>query len=61
MAAELQAQMFREIAGLGALDMQLVYFRGMSGVNAECKASGWVSDPMQLAKLMARNQLSRPE
>ena len=27
-AAELQTQMFREIAGLGSLDVQLVYFRG---------------------------------
>jgi hypothetical protein len=32
----------------------VVYFRGTSGFSAECKASGWVSDPTQLAKLMAR-------
>ena len=53
-AAELQTQMFREIAGLGSLDVQLVYFRGTAGFDAECKASGWVSNPMQLAKLMAK-------
>jgi hypothetical protein len=32
----------------------VVYFRGTSGFNAECKASGWVSDPTQLAKLMTK-------
>ena len=53
-AAELQTQMFREIAGLGSLDVQLVYFRGTTGFDAECKASGWVSNPMQLAKLMSK-------
>ena len=53
-AAELQTQMFREIAGLGSLDVQLVYFRGSTGLDAECKASGWVDNPMQLAKLMAK-------
>jgi hypothetical protein len=53
-AAELQTQMFREIAGLGSLDVQLVYFRGSAGFDAECKASSWVSNPMQLAKLMSR-------
>jgi hypothetical protein len=53
-AAQLQVQMFREVAVIGSLDVQLVYFRGMTGVNAECKASGWVGDPMALAKLMAK-------
>jgi hypothetical protein len=53
-AAHLQAQMFREVAIMGVLDVQLVYFRGTRGVNAECKASGWVSEPMQLATLMAK-------
>ncbi len=53
-AAQLQVQMFREVAIIGSLDVQLVYFRGMTGVNAECKASGWVGDPMALAKLMAK-------
>lgn len=53
-AAVLQVQMFREIAGLGSLDVQLIYFRGTAGFDAECKASGWVSNPMQLAKLMSK-------
>jgi hypothetical protein len=53
-AAQLQALMFAEVAVIGSLDMQLTYFRGMKGVNAECKASNWVSDPMVLAKLMAK-------
>ena len=29
-------------------------FAGTTGLDAECKASGWVSNPMQLAKLMAK-------
>ena len=31
-AAELQTQMFREIASLGSLDVQLIYFRGTQGL-----------------------------
>ena len=53
-AAGLQVQMFREAAVIGSLDVQLVYFRGMDGFGGECKASGWVSDPIILAKLMAK-------
>ena len=53
-AAQLQVQMFAEVAVIGSLDLQLVYFRGMKGVNAECKASPWLSNPMQLAKLMTK-------
>jgi hypothetical protein len=52
-AAELQTQMFREIASLGSLDVKLIYFRGTTGFDSECKASGWVSNPMQLARLMS--------
>ena len=52
-AAELQVQMFKEAALLGGLDVQLVYFGGTQGFNATCKASGWVSNPMRLAKLMS--------
>ncbi|MBX2831631.1 MAG: VWA domain-containing protein [Rhodospirillales bacterium] len=36
-AAEIQAEMFDAVDGVGALDIQLVFFRGLS----ECKASGW--------------------
>ena len=49
-ACTLQADMFREAAGIGGLDIQLVYFRGLN----ECRASGWVSDDKQLANLMCR-------
>jgi hypothetical protein len=50
MACTLQADMFREAAALGSLDIRLVYYRGLS----ECRATGWISDSGQLAKLMAR-------
>jgi hypothetical protein len=50
MACALQADMFREAAALGSLDIRLVYYRGLN----ECRASGWISDSTQLAKLMAR-------
>jgi hypothetical protein len=50
MACGLQADMFREAAALGSLDIRLVYYRGLS----ECRASGWVSDSAQLAKLMSK-------
>jgi hypothetical protein len=47
-ALTIQAQMFRETARIGGLDVQLVYFRGLG----ECRASKWVSDPDALARLM---------
>jgi hypothetical protein len=50
MACALQADMFREAGALGSLDIRLVYYRGLN----ECRASGWISDTAQLAKLMAR-------
>jgi hypothetical protein len=50
MACALQADMFREAAALGSLDIRLVYYRGLD----ECRASGWISDTAQLAKLMSR-------
>lgn len=53
-AAKLQAEMFREAAIVGSLDVQLVYFRGMEGFNGECKASNWVSDPLVLPRLMGK-------
>jgi hypothetical protein len=48
MACALQADMFREAAALGSLDIRLVYYRGFN----ECRATGWISDSTQLAKLM---------
>src|ERR1700684_717213 len=50
MACALQADMFREAAAIGSLDIRLVYYRGLN----ECRASGWISNTAQLAKLMAR-------
>lgn len=48
-ACTLQADMFREAASVGGLDIQLVYFRGLT----ECGASGWVADTTKLATLMS--------
>jgi hypothetical protein len=50
MACALQADMFRETAALGSLDIRLVYYRGLN----ECRATGWISDSDQLAKLMSK-------
>jgi len=49
-ACRLQAEMFREAAAVGVLDVQLVYYRGFN----ECRASGWVSNGERLADLMGR-------
>src|SRR5438128_5907069 len=49
-ACRLQADMFREAAAIGGLDVQLVYYRGLS----ECRASQWVSQAERLAALMER-------
>jgi hypothetical protein len=53
-ACQLQAQMFREVATIGTLSMQLVYFRGVRGMGGECKASSWMDDPMALAGMMSK-------
>jgi hypothetical protein len=50
MACSLQADMFREAASIGSLDIRLVYYRGLN----ECRASGWISDSAKLAGLMSR-------
>jgi hypothetical protein len=49
-ACRLQADMFREAATVGGLDIQLVYYRGL----AECRASPWVAEPERLGDLMSR-------
>jgi len=49
-ACHLQAEMFKEVAGIGTLDVQLVYFRGLG----ECRSSKWVRDGRTLAALMSR-------
>jgi len=50
MACALQADMFREAAVLGSLDIRLVYYRGYN----ECRATGWISDSSKLATLMSK-------
>src|ERR1044071_7465053 len=49
-ACTLQADMFREAASAGGLDIQLVYFRGLG----ECGASAWVAEAAKLGELMSR-------
>jgi len=50
LAQALQARMFEVAAGLGGLDVQLVYYRG----HDECRASKFVSGGQGLAALMSR-------
>jgi hypothetical protein len=47
-ACKLQAEMFAEAAGIGSLEIQLVYYRGFN----ECRASRWVADGRALGELM---------
>ena len=49
-ACRLQADMFREAASIGGLDVQLVYYRGLT----ECRSSPWVSQADRLAGLMEK-------
>ncbi|MGB6621850.1 MAG: VWA domain-containing protein [Xanthobacteraceae bacterium] len=49
-ACRLQADMFREAAAAGSLDVQLVYYRGL----AECRSSPWVAEAGRLGALMER-------
>jgi hypothetical protein len=49
-ACVLQAEMFREVAAKGGLDIQLVYYRGLG----ECRASRWISNSEHLAKTMSQ-------
>lgn len=48
LAIALQSRMFEAAAGIGGLDVQLVYFRGQG----ECRASRFVSQGEGLAELM---------
>src|ERR1044072_2399665 len=50
MACALQADMFRETAALGSLDIRLVYYRGYN----ECRATGWIPDSARLATVMSK-------
>jgi hypothetical protein len=49
-ACHLQAEMFGEAAAVGGLDLQLVYYRAL----AECRASGWITEPERFGELMSR-------
>jgi hypothetical protein len=49
-ACKLQADMFRATTTIGGLEVQLVYYRGIS----ECRASKWVGEPAMLASLMEK-------
>jgi hypothetical protein len=49
-ACRLQADMFREAASIGGLDIQLVYYRGLG----ECRSSPWIAEPQRLGTLMSR-------
>ncbi|MDO6459693.1 VWA domain-containing protein [Granulosicoccaceae sp. 1_MG-2023] len=49
-AAQLQADMFTQTRGIGALDVQLVYYRGYH----ECRASPFVNSSATLLRLMQK-------
>jgi hypothetical protein len=53
-ANQLTAQMFREVATIGTLSMQLGYYRGLRDMGGECRFSRWVDDPMALANVMSK-------
>jgi hypothetical protein len=48
-ACHIQAEMFRETAAIGGLEVQMVYFRGFG----ECRATKWLSDSKTLARSMS--------
>lgn len=47
-ACSLQAEMFREVATAGGLEVQLTYYRG----DGECRSSRWTADTAHLTKIM---------
>jgi hypothetical protein len=49
LASSLQAQMFQEVAAIGGLSLQLVYYRGFN----ECKASDWITNSAVLIQKMS--------
>jgi hypothetical protein len=50
LASKLQAEMFAEVATIGGLNMQLIYFRGVD----ECRASRWITSGPALTELMTK-------
>lgn len=49
MACKLQGDMFAKSSAIGSLELQLIFFRGYQ----ECKSSKWLSNPMDLLRLMS--------
>jgi hypothetical protein len=49
-ASQLRGEMFREVATIGGLSLQLVYYR----VYDECRASPWTSESSRLLRLMEK-------
>jgi hypothetical protein len=49
MACKLQGDMFAKSSAIGSLELQLVFFRGYN----ECKSTKWLSNPMDLLRLMS--------
>jgi hypothetical protein len=49
-ACRIQGEMFEATAGLGGLEIQLVFYRGF----AECKASRWVTSAAELHRIMSQ-------
>jgi predicted small metal-binding protein len=50
LACQLQSEMFAEVAKVGGLEVQLVWYRGYD----ECKSSVWMFDADELARVMRR-------
>jgi hypothetical protein len=50
LACQLQSEMFAEVAKIGGLEIQLVWYRGYS----ECKSTAWTLDANELARAMRR-------
>jgi hypothetical protein len=50
LACQLQSEMFAEVAKVGGLEVQLVWYRGCD----ECKSSTWTLDADELARAMRR-------
>jgi hypothetical protein len=48
MASKLQGEMFKVVAAIGGLDVQLVYYHDL----AQCVSSRWLSDPGELTRIM---------
>jgi hypothetical protein len=49
-ACRLQGEMFEATAGLGGIEVQLVFYRGFS----ECKASRWMTNAADMHRVMRR-------